>query len=680
MTDISNDIRAKLQTLKKTLAEHNYRYYVLDDPSISDAQYDALFRELQDLEAQYPEYITADSPTQRVGGAPRVGVETIAHASPMLSLDNAFSEQAVQAFYTRIRKNLPTESHIAFCCEPKLDGLAVSLRYIDGQLRLGATRGDGQTGEDITANIRTLCSIPLALRTDTPPTQIEVRGEVYMPHHAFEMINKTARAQGEKLFVNPRNAAAGSLRQLDPNITAKRRLRFFAYGLESVSGMTEPDSHFAALQQLKHWGFPINPLIEKVQDIDGCLAFYNTIQSQRESLDYDIDGVVYKVDNKNLQNNLGTVTRAPRWALAHKFPAQEETTLVQAIEFQVGRTGAITPVARLKPVFVGGVTVSNATLHNIEETHRKDIRVGDTVVVRRAGDVIPEIVKAIESARPNNTSIVNLPEHCPVCGAKIEHDAGNTIARCTGGLSCSAQRKESLKHFVSRKAMNIDGLGDKLIEQLVDEKLIENAADVYTLTHADILGLERMGKKSADNLIRAIQISTQTSFARFLYALGIREVGESTAHTLATHFTNLVELMKAPVSQLENLPDIGPIVAQHIADFFAQPNNQNVIERLLAQDITWPSPEKQNTQLPLQGQTFVLTGTLNTLTREDAKTKLQALGAKVSGSVSAKTNVVVYGDAAGSKLEKARALNIDTWDEQQLVNCFERYHTTGSSV
>ena len=659
-------IQQRAAALRTQLAYHNHRYYVLDDPAIPDVEYDRLFAELQQLEQQYPDLITPDSPTQRVGGAPLSGFAEVAHSIPMLSLGNAFSEEELNDFDRRVRQGLAVEQ-VRYCAEPKLDGLAISLRYEDGLLVRAATRGDGATGEDVTANVRTIAAVPLRLYGEAWPRVLEVRGEVYMPRQGFEQLNARQRELGAKSFANPRNAAAGSLRQLDPRITATRPLSMYCYGVGLVEGMDLPDSHYAMLQHLRDWGLRISPEVQLVDGAAGCLDYYRAIGARRDSLPYDIDGVVYKVDNLAQQHQLGFVSRAPRWAIAHKFPAQEEMTVIEEIEWQVGRTGALTPVARLRPVSVGGVTVSNATLHNIDEVRRKDVRLGDTVMVRRAGDVIPEVVGVVPERRPANAPVPQLPSHCPVCDADVLRAEGESVARCSGGLYCPAQRKEALKHFVSRKAMDIDGLGDKLIEQLVDSDLIHDPADIFRLRAEDLLGLERMGEKSVQNLLAAIEQSKQTSLPRFLFALGIREVGEATAATLARHFGSLESLEQASEETLLAVADVGPIVANHIHGFFAQAHNREVIERLRTHGVHWPDiaivPQQD---LPLAGQTFVLTGSLTSMSRDQAKAALEAMGAKVAGSVSKKTTVVVAGEAAGSKLEKAEALGITVWDEAQL--------------
>lgn len=663
-----NNIQKKIASLRETINHHNYRYYVLDDPVISDAEYDTLFEALKALEAEHPEYVSDDSPTQRIGATPLDKFSTVQHRIPMLSLDNVFTEAALEAFDARIHQRLKQIQPLTYTCEPKLDGLAISLRYEDGHLVQGATRGDGTSGEDVTQNVRTIESIPLVLQGEHFPSLLEVRGEVVMPRAGFEAYNQRALAQNEKTFANPRNAAAGSLRQLDSRVTAKRPLAFYAYGLGEVSGWTLPDTHRACLAALQKWGIPISQYIDVVEGIEACLAYYERILAQRDTLPYDIDGVVYKVNALALQEQLGFVSRAPRWAVAHKFPAQEKTTQVKAIEFQVGRTGAVTPVARLKPVEVGGVTVSNATLHNFDELHRKDIRVGDTVIVRRAGDVIPEVVRFIPEKRPKSTHSVPIPKHCPVCHAEVLKAPTEAVARCMGGLYCPAQLRESIKHFVSRKAMDIDGLGDKLVEQLVDEKIVQTVEDLYHLNPDQIADLPRMGDKSTENLMQAIEASKQTTLARFLYALGIREVGEATARVLASHFGDLSNLIRATEAQLLDVPDVGPIVAAHIVGFFHERHNIALIEKLLASGIQLESISRPDAgALPLAGNTYVITGTLSDMTREAATEKLQALGAKVSGSVSKKTTAVIVGEQAGSKRTKAEALGVPLIDEAGLM-------------
>ncbi|MBF0217983.1 MAG: NAD-dependent DNA ligase LigA [Gammaproteobacteria bacterium] len=669
-----------MDALRQQLRYHNQRYYVFDDPDISDAAYDALFRQLQTLEAAHPELITRDSPTQRVGGEVQAGFSEIKHRLPMLSLGNVFNAAELTAFDQRCQRGLATVDLISYCAEPKLDGLAVSLIYQQGVLTMAATRGDGESGEDVTHNIRTIGAIPLALTLPdggSAPELLEVRGEVFMDRSGFQQLNLQRQQQGEKRFVNPRNAAAGSLRQLDPAITATRPLRFYAYAVGAVSDtLTLPSSHYALLQWLRQWGLPVAAEISQVSGAAGCLAYFNQMQSRRNQLPFEIDGVVFKVDSLAAQQQLGFQARAPRWAIAHKFAAEEASTRVVAIDVQVGRTGTLTPVARLEPVYVGGVTVTNATLHNQDEVDRKDVRVGDTVVVRRAGDVIPEIVAVVLAARPHQTAPFRLPENCPVCGAVALRQPGEAALRCSGGLYCPAQRKEQIKHFASRRALDIEGLGDKLIEQLVDADLIHTPADLYGLSREQLLQLERMGEKSADNLLAALAQSRQTTLARFIYALGIREVGERTAQILADHFIHLEALQAADQEALQAVAEIGPVVAENIHTFFRQPHNQAVIAQLLdaAQSgIHWPTPsETRQEHLLLQGKTVVLTGTLQSMSRDTAKAALQALGAKVSGSVSAKTDYLVAGEAAGSKLTKAESLGVTIVDEAQLQQWLER--------
>ncbi len=674
MTDIQN-VSRQAEELRQTLQLHNHRYYVLDEPSIPDAEYDRLFQQLKTLEQQYPQLITADSPTQRVGAQPLAGFSQITHELPMLSLDNAFSEADMEDFDRRVheRLGLAADQPVSYACEPKLDGIAVSLLYRDGLLERGATRGDGATGEDITLNVRTIPSIPLRLLGEDWPQVLEIRGEIYMPSAGFTELNERAAAAGEKPFVNPRNAAAGSLRQLDPRITAKRPLEMCAYSVGLVEGGTLPDSHTEILQQLHGWGMKINPEMQAVEGVNACLAYFGELAEKRNYLGYEIDGIVFKVNNIELQQRLGFVSRAPRWAIAHKFPAQEEMTELLDVEFQVGRTGAVTPVARLKPVFVGGVTVSNATLHNMDEVERLDVRVGDSVIIRRAGDVIPQVVSVVVDNRPADARPVTLPESCPVCGAQVERLEGEAAARCSGGLSCDAQRKEAIKHYASRKAMDIDGLGDKLVEALVDNGQIGQLADLYRLEHPRVAGMERMGDKSAENLLRAIDASKSTTLPRFLYGLGIREVGEATAKSLVRHFGTLEAIRSADEEQLQTVPDVGPIVARHLAVFFRQPHNLETLDALVAAGVHWPVEEVSSSdELPLNGKTWVLTGTLETLSRSEAKEKLEALGAKVSGSVSKKTDCVVAGPGAGSKLMKARDLGIEVIDEPQLLEFLQQ--------
>lgn len=666
--ELNPAVVAEVNDLHTQLNQANYQYYVLDDPQLPDAQYDRLFHRLKELETQYPQLLTPDSPTQRVGAAPLSHFDQVTHEVAMLSLDNAFNEQDMRDFNRRILDRLKQTDAVTYACEPKLDGIAVSLLYENGVLVRAATRGDGAVGENITQNIRTVPSIPLKLLGDDFPPVLEVRGEVYMPKKGFEAFNEKARANDEKLFVNPRNAAAGSLRQLDPKITASRPLEFCCYSLGRVDGAVLPNTHSAILNLFSRWGFKINPEMKVVNGIEGCLEYYDNLAQKRNDLAYEIDGIVFKVDDINFQQQLGFVSRAPRWAIAHKFPAQEEMTLLKDVEFQVGRTGAITPVARLEPVFVGGVTVSNATLHNMDEIQRLDVCIGDTVIIRRAGDVIPQIVSVVQEKRPQDAKSIVFPKSCPVCESHVERIEGEAVSRCSGGLVCAAQRKEAIKHFASRKAMDIDGLGDKLVEQLVDEGLIESFLDLYSLKLADVANLERMAEKSAQNLLEAIEASKQTTLAKFLYALGIREVGVATAQNLVNHFLDLRALVKADLEALLEVDDVGPIVAKHILSFFAEPHNQKIIDGLLNIGITWPAIEKKDSsELPLAGQTYVVTGTLASMGRDQAKEYLQRLGAKVAGSVSAKTSGLVAGEKAGSKLSKAQDLNITILDEDAFL-------------
>ena len=661
----------EVESLKGQIRHHNYRYHVLDDPEIPDAEYDRLMRRLQALEKKFPELVTSDSPTQRVGEAPIAAFGTVQHQVPMLSLENAFTPEELREFNRRVRERLELEDGadtLKYAAEPKLDGAAVSLLYEDGKLVRGATRGDGTTGEDITHNVRTIEAVPLRLLGDGYPPTLEVRGEVFMPRAGFEAYNKKAQAAGEKAFVNPRNAAAGSLRQLDPKLTAERPLDMYVYSVGRIDGGELPRTHSEVLDRLQQWGLKTCPERAVVEGIEGCLAFYDAIGAKRDELPYEIDGVVYKVDDLMQQRELGFVSRAPRWAIAHKFPAQEELTTVEGVEFQVGRTGAVTPVARLKPVFVGGVTVSNATLHNIHELHRKDVRVGDTVTIRRAGDVIPEVVGVIASRRPKGTRKVQLPKKCPVCGSAVEREGDEAVARCTGGLFCAAQRAESLKHFVSRRALDIEGLGSKLIEQLVAMERVKTPADIFNLEKDELAAMERMGEKSAENLIKSIVASKETTLERFLYALGIREVGEATAGSLASHFGKLDAVMAASEDELVSVPDVGPIVASRIRSFFNEEHNREVIRALQNYGVHWSESEPQRSPAdgPLSGKTFVLTGTLPSMTRDEAKQMIQAQGGKVTGSVSKKTDYVVYGEKAGSKLSKAQSLGVATIDEDAL--------------
>ncbi|ENM5737425.1 NAD-dependent DNA ligase LigA [Vibrio mimicus] len=666
-----SNVEQRLIELRQTLHEHGVRYYVEDAPTIPDAEYDRLMRELLDLEAANPELITPDSPSLRVGGRPLDGFESVIHEIPMLSLDNAFDDAELDSFYRRMTDRIPAVQQSHFCCEPKLDGLAVSLLYENGVLTRAATRGDGATGENITENVRTIKSIPLRLQGSDFPVRLEVRGEVFMPKAGFEALNARALKKGEKQFVNPRNAAAGSLRQLDSRITAQRPLAFYAYSVGIIDGGELATSHYQRFLQLKHWGLPICPETKPVTSLTEVKAFYQDILQRRQSLAYEIDGVVIKVDDIQLQERLGFVARAPRWAIAYKFPAQEELTLLNDVEFQVGRTGAITPVAKLEPVFVGGVTVSNATLHNADEIERLGIMVGDTVVIRRAGDVIPQIVSVVLERRPIDAKPIVFPACCPVCQSEIERIEGEAVARCTGGLICQAQRKEALKHFVSRKAMDVDGLGDKVIEQLVDREMVSTPADLFRLRAGELTILERMGPKSAQNVIDALNKAKQTTLPRFLYALGIREVGEATALNLAQHFLTLDAIAQASMDQLIEVPDVGGVVASHLHAFFAQSRNQQVIAELIELGITWPAMAVASSIVAdsaLAGKVVVLTGSFTQLSRNDAKAALQALGAKVTGSVSKNTDIVFAGEAVGSKLSKAAELGIQVLDEQALID------------
>ena len=662
-------LQQQIDKLRQDLRRYEYEYHVLDNPTIPDAEYDRLFHQLKALEAAHPELITADSPTQRVGAKPLSGFAQIRHEIPMLSLDNAFSDEEFYAFVKRIEDRLiRLPEPLTFCCEPKLDGLAVSILYVNGVLTQAATRGDGTTGEDITANIRTIRNIPLQLLMDNPPARLEVRGEVFMPHEGFERLNQQALEKGEKTFANPRNAAAGSLRQLDPKITSKRPLVLNAYGIGIAEGVDLPNTHYDRLQWLKSIGIPVNPEIRLCNGTDEVLDFYRDIQNKRSSLGYDIDGTVLKINDIALQEKLGFISKAPRWAIAYKFPAQEELTRLNDVEFQVGRTGAITPVAKLEPVFVAGVTVSNATLHNGDEIERLDIAIGDTVVIRRAGDVIPQIIGVLHDRRPADARPIVFPETCPVCDSAIVRIEGEAVARCTGGLFCAAQRKEALKHFVSRKAMNIDGVGGKLIEQLVDRELIHTPADLFKLDLTTLTRLERMGAKSAENALASLEKAKNTTLARFIFALGIREVGEATALNLANHFKTLEALQNADLEALQQVPDVGEVVANRILAFWHEPHNVAVVNDLIAQGVHWDDVEvKEVGENLFKGKTVVLTGTLTQMGRNEAKALLQDMGAKVSGSVSAKTDFVIAGDAAGSKLTKAQELGVTVLTEEEFL-------------
>jgi DNA ligase (NAD+) len=666
MADDTRAVAERAEALRRELEEHNYRYYVLDRPSVPDVEYDRLLRELAEIEHRHPELVTPESPTRRVGAAPLESFAEVVHLEPMLSLGNAFDATEVEDFDRRVRELLDVEA-VTYVAEPKLDGLAVSLLYRDGMLSVAATRGDGRRGEDVTGNVRTIGAVPLRLRGD-PPYQVEVRGEIYMTRSGFEAMNARAREAGDKTFVNPRNAAAGSLRQLDPTVTAGRPLGFCAYGVGRVDGDLPPH-HAGVLDLLRDWGLPTSHEARVVEGVDGCLSYHRAMQAQRDDLDYDIDGVVYKVDRRDWQADLGQVARAPRWAVAHKFPAQEELTRLLEVDFQVGRTGVLTPVARLEPVFVGGVTVTNATLHNMGEVVRKGVRIGDTVIVRRAGDVIPAVVGVVAERREGGERPVELPPACPVCGSQVTRDEEESAARCSGGLYCPAQRKQAIRHFASRLAMDIEGLGDQRVDQLVDAGLVDNVADLYRLDAETLAGLERMGEKSAANLVVALERSKATTLPRFLFALGIREVGESTAVALAVHFGDLDALRDADTEALQGVPDVGPVVAARVVAFFAEPHNREVIDALLAAGVRWEPIElaSRPTATPLEGRSVVLTGTLESMTRTEAKSRLQALGARVSGSVSKKTAFLVAGSDPGSKLGKATELDVEVLDETALL-------------
>ena len=672
--DAPPDIVDRVARLRDDIAFHQHCYYVLDDPVIPDTEFDRLFQQLIELERLHPSLIVSDSPTQRVGAKPVSEFRNAQHSLPMLSLENAFDEEQVVNFDRRVRDRLGNSGVVSYSAEPKLDGIAISIRYQQGELVLAATRGDGMTGEDVTHNVRTIGAVPLRLRDAPYPEDLEVRGEIFMPKSGFEELNERARAAGEKTFANPRNAAAGSLRQLDPKVTAGRPLSMFVYAANVVDAGQLPACHSQTLLKLRVWGFKLPTENAVVEGVEGCIAFYNKVRALRDELPYDIDGVVYKVDDYELQSIIGNVSRAPRWAIAHKFPAQEELTLVNAIEFQIGRTGAVTPVARLEPVSVGGVTVSNATLHNIDELHRKDVRVGDTVSVRRAGDVIPEVVSVLKERRRKGARIVRLPSKCPICGSDVIQTEGEAIARCSGGLTCNAQMKETLKHFVSRRALDVEGLGSKLIDQLVERGLVKNPADLFGLNQAKLQSLDRMGEKSADNLVNALNASKETTLARFLYALGIREVGEATAMNLANHFRDLNVLMKASAEELQEVSDVGPIVAQHVSGFFHQSHNRAVIQQLVKKrGIHWPKPEVSiESGTPISGKTFVLTGTLIGMTRSEAKERIQSRGGKVAAAVSSKTDYVVFGKNPGSKMDKAQNLGIKTIDEDGFSDLLNR--------
>lgn len=658
--------------LRNQLNHHLHRYHVLDAPEIADAEYDALFDELVSIEAEYPQLYSESSPTQRVGAPALQQFDKVQHARPMLSLDKATTPQELAQWMQRCRGRLEDGDELTFTCEPKIDGVAVALIYQQGELTLAATRGDGNEGENISANVRTIGSIPLKLTGDVPP-KVEVRGEIYIPLEQFKRFNAAALARGDKPMVNPRNGAAGSLRQLDSKITAARPLTMYCYSLGGSEGDWQPESQQEVLKTFAAWGLRTNPALEVVADLDECLDYIQRLEQRRDALGYEIDGVVIKVNSLQQQQSLGAVTRKPRWAIAYKFAAQEATSVVEQVDFQVGRTGAITPVARLQPTFVGGVTVTNATLHNMDEIARLDLHIGDRVMIRRAGDVIPQVTSVVLSQRPEGARPIDLPQGCPSCDSPIAGDGEEVVARCTASRDdCPAQRKEGLKHFVSRLALDVDGLGDKLIDQLVDSALVSNPADLFALSREQLVSLERMGEKSADNLLASLESSKQTTLPRLIYALGIREVGEATAAGLARHFGGIKPLLNADLMSLEQVPDVGPVVAQSIVAFFAQKDQRTLIENLQLAGVTWPAIEAvAQADLPLAGQTWVLTGALESLSRNVAKQRLVALGAKVAGSVSAKTTVVVAGPGAGSKLEKAQTLGVEVRTEAELLTLLQ---------
>jgi DNA ligase (NAD+) len=671
---MSSTVEKQISHLREQIIQHNLDYYTYDNPTITDAEYDRLIQNLRELEFQNPQLYSPDSPTQKVGGAVLDSFNKVTHEVPMLSLSNVFTSEELTNFINRLCHRLEiADTAPLFCVEPKLDGLAISLLYEHGKLVRAATRGDGRVGEDVTHNVKTIKNIPVVLNGNDIPEVIEVRGEVIMPVAAFNRYNKQAQKNAEKGFANPRNAAAGSLRQLDSKIAAKRPLAFYSYGIGLLKNGTLPDSHYQRLIKLKQWGLPLSNEVQLKEGSKGCLDYYHAIIRKRPALPYEIDGVVYKIDDIQLQEKLGFISRAPRWATAHKFPAQEEQTVLLGVDFQVGRTGAITPVAILDPVFVGGVTISRASLHNQDEISRLGIKIGDTVVVRRAADVIPQIIRVLPEKNTHPRDII-FPSHCPVCQSEIERTEGEAVARCSGGLYCAAQRKEAIQYFASRKAMNIDGLGEKIVELLVDKKLINNPADLFSLKAEQLIDLERMGVKKAENLINALLKSKQTTLIKFLLALGIREVGEATARNLAMHFLTLEALKQATVEDLQEVDDVGEIVAKHVVYFFRQPHNIQVIEALIDAGIEWPAitPAKQQA-LPLANKTYVLTGTLSQMKRNDAKQALQSLGAKVSGSVSSKTDCVVAGESAGSKLTKAQELNIPIINENELISLLAQF-------
>jgi DNA ligase (NAD+) len=683
---ITADIQKRISILREQLNSYSYQYYVLDEPSVPDAEYDRLYRELETLEKEYPETITTDSPTQKVGAEPLGSFSQITHEMPMLSLDNAMNESELIDFERKVKDRLKgrlnSDEQIEYACEPKLDGLAVSILYENGQLVQAATRGDGATGENITLNVRTIKNVPLSLRGDDFPERLEVRGEIYIPKAGFEKLNQDARENDGKIFANPRNAAAGSLRQLDSRITAKRPLELCAYSIGVVSDeFILPNKHEEILQRMKCWGLKINSDMAVVKGIQACVEYFAEMGQKRDGLDYDIDGIVFKINDLVIQQQLGFVARAPRWAIAAKFPAQEEMTLLEGVDFQVGRTGALTPVARLKPVHVAGVMVSNATLHNMDEIKRLGVKVGDTVIIRRAGDVIPQVVSVVMDRRPDDASDIVMPLTCPVCDSHVEKIVGEAVARCSGGLYCGAQRKEAIKHFASRKALDIDGLGDKLVEQLVDAGLINSFDDLFHLQLEDVANLERMAEKSASKLLAALESAKSTTLGRFLYSLGIREVGVTTAQNLADHFGFLQRIQDADEATLLAVSDVGEIVAKHLLSFFAEPHNQTIIEQLIKAGLSWPESEPVSSDeaagLPLAGQVYVITGTLSEMGRDDAKSYLQTLGAKVTGSVSAKTDCLLAGEKAGSKLTKAEGLGIEVLNEASFIELLRHHGVEG---
>ena len=666
----SADTEFEIKRLREEIDKHNYLYHHQDAPEITDVEFDVLFRNLQRLELEHPEFLASDSPTQRVGSPPLKSHAKIIHEVPMLSLDNAFSEQDLADFEARVLARLKTSDIIRYCCEPKIDGVAISLIYEEGKLVCGATRGDGTTGEDVTQNVRTIDTVPLCLDGTGYPELLEVRGEIYFPRSAFKAVNQLSIGRGERPFANPRNAAAGSLRQLDSRLTAKRKLSMFCYSVVQAKGGHLPDKQSEILLKLETWGLPINPLIEVRQGVKNCIEFFGKLLSRREYLDYDIDGVVFKVDSLDFQERLGVLTRTPRWAIAHKFPPEKGVSVVKNVRFQVGRTGALTPVARLEPVKIGGVTVSNVTLHNMQEIERLGLMIGDSVLINRAGDVIPKVISVIAKKRPGNAKRIELPNTCPSCGSTITNN--EAVAKCISGRDCPGRLRENIRHFASRSAMDIDGLGEKIIDQLIAASLVNSPADLYKLSREQFIQLDRLGPKSADNLIAALEKSKKTTLAKFIYALGIEEVGEYTAVVLARSFFGLNLLFEATISNLMSVPDIGLIVAQKIYEFLRVEKNQSLINELISLGIHWDIEEPPEVKQVLRGEVWVLTGTLSTLTRNDAKVRLQALGAKVSGSVSSKTDCVVAGDASGSKLIKAKALNIRIIYEAELLKLLEQ--------